>query len=105
MLLLGMAISAVNVSGGPILLWVTPRELLGRVSGTINPLIQAALILGILVGGLLYGIVLRGFRWEVGGVRVGPLDTIFTGVGIACLLGAAHARRNLRGAARRDEPP
>jgi len=103
--LLGMAISAVNVAVGPLLLRVTPREFLGRVSGTINPLIQAASILGILVGGLLYGIVLRGFRWEVLGVRIGPLDTIFTGVGTACLLGAAYARRNLRDAARRELPP
>ena len=103
--LLGMAISAVNVAVGPLLMRVTPREFLGRVSGTINPLIQAASILGILVGGLLYGIVLRGFGWEIGGIQIGPLDTIFTGVGIACLLGAAYARRNLGDPARREQPP
>lgn len=96
--LLGASIQAASVSVGPIVLRATPREFLGRVSGTINPLIQAALILGLLVGGLLYGILPRGSAEVALGIRIGPLDGIFTGAGVLCLLGAAYARRNLRDA-------
>ncbi len=95
--LIGVAIPAVNVAVGPIVLQVTPRAYLGRVSATINPLVNAASLLGLLLGGFLYGTVFRDFEAEVAGVRFGPLDTIFAGVGIACLLGAAYARANLRG--------
>lgn len=99
--LIGAIVPAINVSVGPILLRETPRAFLGRVSGTINPLVSAASILGMLAGGILYGGALQGFHGRVFGLTIGPLDTIFTGVGALCLLGAAYAFVNLR----RTAPP
>ncbi|HEY7036184.1 MAG TPA: MFS transporter [Thermomicrobiales bacterium] len=93
--LLGLVIPAVNVSIGPLMLRVTPREFVGRVSATIRPLQNASSILGMLLAGALYGTSFRGFGGRVLGVQVGPLDTIFTGVGLLCLIGAAFARANL----------
>ncbi|MDP9470717.1 MAG: hypothetical protein M3Q71_08610 [Chloroflexota bacterium] len=60
-------------------------------------MVRAVVHLGALLGGALYGRALRGFRAEVLGVRFGPLDTIFTGVGLLCLLAGLYARANLRG--------
>jgi Na+/melibiose symporter-like transporter len=94
---LGLVIPAINVAIGPIILQVTPRELVGRVSATLNPLINAGAILGVLLGGFLYGTALRGFHAEALGLRFGPLDTIFTGAGVLCLLGGVYAMVNLTG--------
>ena len=96
LVLLGLAVPINQVAISPIVMRVTPRVYLGRVSATINPLVHAASILGMLLGGLLYGTVLRDFETEVFGLRLGPLDTIFAGIGLLCLLGAAYARANLR---------
>jgi len=93
--LIGAVVPAINVSVGPILMRETPRAFLGRVSGTINPLVSAAAILGMLAGGILYGGALQGFHGQAFGLEIGPLDTIFTGVGALCLLGAAYAFVNL----------
>ncbi len=94
---IGVVIPAMSVAVGPIVLRATPRAFVGRVSATLNPLINAASILGALLGGVLYSTVLRGFRADVLGVHFGPLDTIFTGVGLLCLLAGLYAWANLRG--------
>jgi MFS family permease len=94
-LLIGLVNPAINVAVGPIVFQATPREYLGRVMATINPVINAASILGVLLAGLLYSTVLQDFQVELFGVAFGPLDTIFAGAGIGCLLGAAYARANL----------
>jgi hypothetical protein len=93
--LLGFVVPAANVSIGPLVLRVTPREFLGRVTATIGPLQHAASIVGILLAGVLYGTSFRNFETHVFGMRIGSLDTIFTGVGLLCLIGAAFARANL----------
>jgi MFS family permease len=93
--LLGLVIPSVNVSIGPLMLRVTPREFVGRVSATIRPLQNASSILGMLLAGVLYGTSFRDFEAHVFGVEIGPLDAIFTGVGVLCLIGAAFARANL----------
>jgi predicted MFS family arabinose efflux permease len=94
--LIGVVVPVNQVAIGPIVMRVTPREYMGRVTATINPLVQAALILGMLFGGLLYATLLHDLDAAVLGVRFGPLDTIFAGVGALCLLGAAYGRATLR---------
>lgn len=93
--LLGFVVPAANVSIGPLVLRVTPREFVGRVSATIGPLQHTASILGMLLAGVLYGTSFQDFEGHILGMQIGPLDTIFTGVGILCLIGAAFARANL----------
>lgn len=91
----GLVLAAINVAVGPLMLRETPRELVGRVSATLNPLTNAAMVVGLLTGGVLYGSVLPGFEAEVLGVRFGPIDTIYAGVGVLCLLGAGYAYATL----------
>lgn len=93
--LLGLVIPAANVSIGPLVLRVTPREFVGRISATIRPLQNASSILGMLLAGVLYGTSFRHFGAHLLGLRIGPLDTIFTCVGVLCLIGAAFARAHL----------
>ena len=92
---IGFVVPAANVSVGPIMFRATPRELIGRVSATINPLINGSTLLGLLVGGVLYSTVMRNFDVTVFGIHFGPLDTIFLAVGILCILGGLYAT-NLR---------
>jgi MFS family permease len=92
---IGFIVPAANVSVGPIMFRTTPRELIGRVSATINPLINGSTLLGLLGGGLLYSTVMRNFDVTVLGIHFGSLDTIFLGVGVLCILGGLYAT-NLR---------
>lgn len=94
---IGVVIPAVNVAVGPIILGATPRAFVGRVSATLNPLANGGAMLGVLLGGALYGAALREFRAHVLGVQFGPLDTIFMGVGLLCVFAGLYARANLRG--------
>jgi MFS family permease len=89
----GLVVPAVNVSMGPIMYRLTPREYIGRVSATLNPLIQGSMMIGLFGGGLLYSTVMRNFSATFGGVHFGPIDTIYLGVGILCILGGLNARR------------
>jgi MFS family permease len=93
---IGLVIPGIEVSIGPIVMRSTPREFVGRVSATLNPLGNAASIVGVLVGGALYGTVLRGFEATALGVRFGPLDTIFAGAGVLCVLAGLYAMANAR---------
>lgn len=90
---IGFIVPAANVSMGPIMYRLTPREYIGRVSATLNPLVQASMMLGLFGGGLLYSTVMRNFSARIGGVHFGPIDTIFIGVGVLCLVGGLNARR------------
>ena len=94
---IGLVIPAISVAISPIIFRATPREFVGRVSATLNPLGNAASLLGILLGGALYNTVLRDFHATVLGIRLGPLDTIFAGVGVLCLCAGLYAKANLRG--------
>lgn len=87
----GLLVPAVNVTIGPIIYRVTPRAYIGRVAATLNPLISAALLVGMVGGGLLYGSVVRQLDRTVLGVHFGPLDTIFLGAGALTVLGGLYA--------------
>ncbi len=87
----GVPVSAVNTVVGPIILRVTPREMVGRVISMVNPLLQLAAMLSIAVAGWLASTGLRGLDTRVAGVHIGPIDTIYTGGGVLALLGGAWA--------------
>jgi MFS family permease len=88
---IGLIVPAVNVAVGPIMFRVTPRALIGRVSSTLNPLMNGAMLLGLLAGGLLYSTVMSDFSVTIFGIHFGPLDTIFLGTGLMCVLGGLYA--------------
>ncbi len=94
--LLGLVTTAVNVVAGPLVLHVTPRELIGRVTSVLMPALNLATLLSVAIAGYLYGTVLRSFHATLVGIPFGPLDTIFTTTGILAIIGGLFAMVKLR---------
>jgi MFS family permease len=82
--------AGLNVAFGPLLLRVTPRELIGRVKAILDPTTALVTLLGTAVVGYLAGTVLQGFHAALLGLSFGPIDTIFTASAIIVLLGAIY---------------
>ena len=95
--LVGIFQAGLNVAAGPLLLHVTPRELVGRVSSVIDPMSSLASIVSIGLAGILASTVLQHLDATLLGLHFGPIDTIFTGTGILVVLGGLYAMVNLRG--------
>jgi MFS family permease len=93
---LGVFQAGLNVAVGPLMLSVTPRALIGRVSAILNPAMAVANLAGTAVAGYLAGTVLVGFSANAEGVAFGPIDTIFSGAGLIALLGATYCALALR---------
>jgi MFS family permease len=96
MALTGLAVTIVNTALTPLLLSVTPQEMIGRVTAVINPIQYAASILSMAVAGFLASSVMRNFHVVIAGVTFGTYDTIFTFVGLLFVAGGACLIRPLR---------
>ena len=94
--LVGIPQAALNVAISPLMLQVTPRELVGRVTAILVPLVNVSNLISLALAGYLASTVLAVFSANVLGVRFGPLDTIYGVAGILCILGGAYAMFNLR---------
>ena len=101
--LFGLVFPAVNIAISPILLRVTPRAYLGRVGGTLNPLINVATLLGVLGGGIVYGSLGESFSVTFTGVRFGALDGLLSFTGLTSIAAAVYAWRRFASAAVREE--
>ena len=95
--LVGLTIAPVNVVIGPLILHVTPRELIGRVMAVINPINALAGIISVAIAGALASTILSGFQASLLGIAFGPFDMIFTGTAVLIILGGLYAMVNLRG--------
>jgi MFS family permease len=95
--LLGLVTTAVNVVAGPLVLHVTPRELIGRVASVLMPALNLATMLSVAVAGYLYSTVLQSFHVTLVGITFGPIDTIFTATGFLANIGGLYAMVKLRG--------
>jgi len=93
---IGVPVAALNVALGPLLLHVTPREFVGRVTAVLVPAVNLALVVSIAAAGFLASTVLRTFNVTILGIRWGPIDTIFAVSGVLVLAGGLYARTNLR---------
>jgi len=94
--LLGLVTTAVNVVAGPLLLHVTPRALIGRVTSVLMPALNLATMFSIAIAGYVYSTVLHSFHATLMGITFGPADTIFTVTGIFAILGGLFAMVRLR---------
>ena len=92
----GVSTTAVIVTAGPLALDSTSREFVGRVTAVINPLGRLAALLSVALAGSLVSTVLRGFHASVLGIAFGPVNTVFTGMGLLAVLGGIYARVSLR---------
>jgi MFS family permease len=86
----GVFMAVIGVSTAPLLLKDTPRELVGRVTALLDPVITLAAVAGAALAGYLDSTVLRGFHMTILGVTAGPVDSIFTAAGALVLLGGIY---------------
>jgi hypothetical protein len=56
----------------------------------IIPMQQLASMLSVVVAGWLASTLLRNFAGSVGGLHVGPIDTIFTVTGVLIVIGGGY---------------
>ena len=94
--LLGAVMPALQVTLGPLMLQVTPRDLVGRVVSVIGPVTSGAEMISMLLAGFLASTVLRDLHIVAGGITIGPYDTILTVTGILALVAGIYARGALR---------
>ncbi len=98
--LVGLPAGALNVALLPVLLHVTPREFVGRVSAVIFPAISVASLVSAAHLPLPREAArcFRGFRTLTILVATsGPIDTIFTATGLLELAAGVYAMFMLRG--------
>jgi MFS family permease len=95
--LTGFLLSTAQVAETPLLMHVTSQEFLGRVSSVLVPALSGAELIGIALSGYLASTLLRDFHATVFGIHVGPVDTIFTAMGLSLLAAGSYALVNLRG--------
>jgi Na+/melibiose symporter-like transporter len=100
----GCTFGAINAAAPPIFLTVIPQTMMGRAMSVFNPLQQVANIGSLAAAGLLAGTALRGFHAELGGLTLGPINTIF-GVSALLIIGAGLIMvRTLSEPSLRDRP-
>ncbi len=100
----GVLNAGINIALGPIVLHVTPRALVGRVSAVLLPVMTLAQVLSIALAGYLASTVLADFHASVLGQPLGPIDTIFLIAGALATLGGLYAMGSLRGLRLTGEP-
>jgi MFS family permease len=102
--LFGVSTTAIIVTAGPLALRGTSREYVGRVMAVINPLGRLAALLSVVLAGYLASTVLHGFHANVLGISFGPVDTVFSGMGMLAVIGGIYARISLREMAAASTP-
>ncbi|HEV2461136.1 MAG TPA: MFS transporter [Ktedonobacterales bacterium] len=95
--IVGICNAAVNVGAGPLVLHVTPREYVGRVTAVINPLGSLASLVSIAAAGYLASTLLRGLHAQALGMTFGAVDTIFAAAGVLGVVCGLYCMLNLRG--------
>ncbi|HVB71926.1 MAG TPA: MFS transporter [Ktedonobacteraceae bacterium] len=93
--LFGTLLASIRVATSPMLLNETPQEMLGRVFAVINPTSILASLISASLSGYLASVFLGKLHWHILGTTFGPIDTIFTGVGLLFLLSGLYTYRSL----------
>ncbi|GCE23086.1 MFS transporter [Dictyobacter kobayashii] len=76
--LLGIPNAAISVALMPLILQVTPRELVGRITSVLMPLQSLALMISVVCMGYLDSNVLKHVHLVLFNQLFGPVDTLFT---------------------------
>ena len=104
LVVIGVIMGMVNTAGSPLLLTVTPQQMIGRVRSVITPAMYVANVCSTATAGLLASTVLRGFRATVLGATFGPYDTIIGVAGLLFVAAGVAAWLPLRRAATQPGP-
>ncbi|WP_194893961.1 MFS transporter [Catenulispora pinisilvae] len=86
-----LPVAMVNAAIEPLVIQVTPRAMLGRVASVITPVISMTQLGSTVLIGWLFSTVMVRFRANVGGLHMGPIDTMFTITGLLFLAAAVYA--------------
>ncbi|WP_161790081.1 MFS transporter [Streptacidiphilus carbonis] len=89
--LVAVPVAMVNTAVSPLLLAATPQQYLGRVMAVINPAMQLASMVSVVVAGWLASTVLQNLHARVAGMTFGRIDTVFTASGVIVLLAGVYA--------------
>ena len=81
----------------PLLLHITPRELVGRVVAVLEPVTMLASVISLVLVGYLVSTVLHDFHATALSFTFGPVDMVFASVGILSLIRGVYAMLSLRG--------
>ncbi len=95
--LLGIPNAIFLTANGPIMMHATPREFMGRVMSVFMPVTSLVTVLSTALIGYLASTALVGFQATLFGVMFGPLDTIFTAVGLLIIVGGIYSLIRMRG--------
>lgn len=95
LVIIGVCQGVLSVTVGPLILKVTPRELVGRVMSILNPITIVAALLAAPLAGYLAGSVLRDWHASIFGLTLGPLDTILLSAGLTILLAGIYIFQRL----------
>jgi MFS family permease len=95
--LAGFPQAGLSVALGPLVMHLTPRDMLGRISGIFGPMISLATMVSAGIAGLLVSTILRHFHAGILGLHFGPIDTVFTASGALMLAAGLYAMVGLRG--------
>lgn len=95
--IMGGFIAAVNVAATPLMLRVTPKQLIGRVAAVVNPVMNLALLLSVSLAGFLDSAVLHSFHSRLLGLSFGSIDTIFLVTGVIIVASGIYSMIRMRG--------
>ncbi|MFE5544276.1 MFS transporter [Streptomyces sp. NPDC056534] len=98
-------LTVLNTAMAPLLLAAAPPDLRGRVMAVFYPVTKLASMLAAVLSGWLAGSVLTDVAGSFGGVRFGPIDTIFAVSGAIVVLSGVFAWLALPGTGSAEKEP
>jgi MFS family permease len=75
--LLGICVSMLTVTLGPMVMTTIPREFIGRVTSLLGPMLGLGNLADLAIGGVSYSLLIGTFNLQVASMRFRPLDSIF----------------------------
>ncbi len=93
--LIGVFVSLIPLALGPIMTQSAPRELLGRTSSVMTLILGLATVIGLGLGGFLYGSVFNDAMFQIQWVEFNPLNLIFGLAGLMCVFAGLWVRANM----------
>jgi MFS family permease len=89
--LLAVPTAMANAAMGPLLLGAASREYMGRVLAVVNPLMQLASMLSVLLAGWLASSPLRSLAGSMIGLRFDSINAILAVSGVLVMIAGAYA--------------
>ena len=93
--LLGIITAFFNLALGPLILRLTPREMMGRTTAVRVSFVSTANVVGAVAAGILISSTFKGLHIEAFGMTFGSVDTVLLLAGVIALLSGVFAMFNV----------